>query len=93
MAGGVEPLGTAALLTPTDGAEDGSVPAVAASLAAFFAASYEALFFVTASSAAFFALPLRWLSSSPLPLWSPSSSPPLWRPSFFLPPLLWPLSL
>jgi hypothetical protein len=82
LAGGVEPLGTAALLTPTDGAEDGLVPTVAASLAAFFAASYEA-FFVTASSAVFFAPPLRWLSSSPLPLWWPTSSPPLWRPPFF----------
>jgi hypothetical protein len=54
LAGGVEPLGIATLLTPADGARDGLKPAVTAPLSVFFAASSKASFFAAASSAAFF---------------------------------------
>jgi hypothetical protein len=54
LAGGVEPLGTAALLTPADGARDGSEPTVTAPLSVFFTASSKASFFAAASSVAFF---------------------------------------
>jgi hypothetical protein len=54
MAGGVEPLGVAALLTPADGAGDGPDPIVAAPLSVFFIVSSEAFFFVATSLMAFF---------------------------------------
>jgi hypothetical protein len=66
LARGVEPLGTATLFAPANGAEDEPEPAVAASPLAFFAAiassttfffavaTYVAFFFIVASSAAFF---------------------------------------
>jgi hypothetical protein len=96
LAGGVEPLCTAALLTPADGVRDGPETAVTTPLSVFFAASSES----------FLSPPLRWSSSSPPPLQQPSSSqlppwwpsslpppprqhsskPPLRWPSFFLPP-------
>jgi hypothetical protein len=53
LAGGVEPLGVAALLTPTDGVGDGLEPTIAAPLSVFFVASSKAFFFVVASSSAF----------------------------------------
>jgi hypothetical protein len=54
LAGGVEPLGAAALMTPADGARDGLQPAVTVPHSVFFVASSEAFFFVVASSVAFF---------------------------------------
>jgi hypothetical protein len=56
LARGVEPLGIAALLAPTDGAEDEPELAVAASSVAFFTIvpSTAAFFFSAASSMAFF---------------------------------------
>jgi hypothetical protein len=87
LAGGVEPLGAAALLTPTNEAGDGSEPAVAAPLSVFFSASSEAFFFAATSSVASSSTPpLRRPSSSQPPPRRPSS-PPL-RRTFFLPPLL-----
>jgi hypothetical protein len=53
LAGGVEPLGVATLLTPTNGVRDGLEPTVVAPLLVFFAASSEALFFAVASTVAF----------------------------------------
>jgi hypothetical protein len=56
LAGGVEPLGIAALLAPADGAKDEPEPIVAALPAAFFtiAASFAAFFIAIASFTDFF---------------------------------------
>jgi hypothetical protein len=56
LAGGVEPLGAAALLALIDGAKDEMEPAVTASSTTFFAAatSSAAFFTAVASSATFF---------------------------------------
>jgi hypothetical protein len=91
LAGGVEPLGAATLLTPTDRAGDGPEPAVAASFAAFFVASSEAFFFVVASSAAFFFAASSTTFFFLLPLLRSSSLQPHPQPLSLQRPLL-PLS-
>jgi hypothetical protein len=93
LARGVEPLGTATLLTPADGVRDGLEPAVATSSVGFITASSAAFFFVAASSAAFlFATSFTaffFVAASSAAFFFAASSAAF----FFLPSLLRPSSL
>jgi hypothetical protein len=70
LAGGVEPLGIAALLAPADGAKDEPEPTVAALPAAFFtiAASFAAFFVAIASFTDFFTATVSAASFSAMAL-------------------------